>query len=98
MSKTRKTNSVRAQIYGREYVLRSNGDPDHLRALCAVLDERMRKVAAETGSVDTLKAAVLAALSIADDAHRAREETKKLDDAIGNRSIACISILDNDLS
>lgn len=94
MNETRETNSVRVQIYKREYVLYTDGDPECLRKLCAALDERMKNIAAATGTVDTLKVAVLAALSIADDARRAREEAVKLDEAIGKRSIACVSLLD----
>ena len=98
MNEARATNSVEVQIYDRKYVLRTDGDPERLKTLCAVLDERMRNVVETTGAIDTLKVAVLAALSMADDACRAREETMKLDEAIGKRSIACISMLDRFLS
>ncbi len=94
MSEQQEPSSVRAKIYDREYVLRTTGDPELLRELCAGLDQRMREVAASTGAVDTLKVAVLAALSLADDLQRSREEAKKLDESIGRRSIACVSMLD----
>ena len=94
MNEPQEPKSVRARIYDREYVLLTEGDPERLRALCAVLDERMHEVAKASGSVDTLKVAVLAALSIADDVRRAKDETMKLDDAVGKRAIACISMLD----
>jgi cell division protein ZapA (FtsZ GTPase activity inhibitor) len=41
-----------------------------------------------------LKVAVLAALSLADELQRTREELQKLDDSVGRRSIACVSMLD----
>jgi cell division protein ZapA len=94
MNEPQEPRSVRARIYDREYVLSTDGDPKHLQALCAVLDERMHEMATATGAVDTLKVAVLAALSIADDVRRAKEETMRLDNAIGKRSIACVSMLD----
>ena len=98
MNEAQETNTVRAQIYDREYVLCTDGDTERLQALCAVLDERMRNIAATTGVVDTLKVAVLAALSIADEARRAREEAIKLDEAVGKRSVACVSMLDRSIS
>ena len=99
MSDTREeTNSVRVKIYGQEYVLRTEGDPECLIELCSVLDERMRNVAESTGSVDTLKVAVLAALNIADEARRAKDEVMKLEEAIDKRSTACASMLDRILS
>lgn len=98
MSETQEANPDRFLIYDREYALRTDGDQERLKALCVLLDERMRTVAGATGSVDTLKVAVLAALSIADDARRSKEETMKLDEAIGRRSAACISMLDRSLT
>ena len=86
--------SVRVKIYDRDYTLRTPGDAERLRTVCADLDKRMRDVAASTGSVDTFKVAVLAALSLADDLQRARDELRKFDDSIGRRSIACVSMLD----
>lgn len=94
MNEQQETSSVRAKIYDREYALRTSGDPDQLRSLCAGVDKRMREIAASTGAADTLKVAVLAALSLADDLQRTREEMQKLDDSVGRRSIACVSMLD----
>ena len=94
MSERPEPSSVRVKIYDREYALRTTGDPERLRALCANLDKRMREIAGSTGAVDTMKVAVLAALSIADDLLLAREELKKLDDSVARRSLACVSMLD----
>ncbi len=89
---------VRVKIYDREFALRTTGDPERLQALCNSLDKRMREIAASTGSVDTLKVAILAALSLGDDLQRMREELKNLDESIGRRSLACVSLLDRLLS
>ena len=94
MSEQPEPSSVRVKIYDREYSLRTTGDPEQLRALCASLDKRMREITASTGAVDTLKVAVLAALSLADDLQRAGEELRRLDESVGRRSLACISMLD----
>jgi cell division protein ZapA len=94
MTEQQELSSVRAKIYDREYALRTSGNPEQLRALCAGLDKRMRDIAASTGAVDTLKVAVLAALSLADDLQRTREELQSYDDSVGRRSIACVSLLD----
>lgn len=94
MREKQEPNSVRAKIYDREYALRTTGDPEQLQALCAGLDKRMREIAASTGAVDTMKVAVLAALSLADDLERTREELKKFDESISRRSLACVSLLD----
>jgi cell division protein ZapA len=85
---------VQVKIYDREYALRTTGDIERLRSLCSCLDKRMRDLAASSGSADTLKVAVLAALSLADDMYRARETLQKVDESVGRRSLACVSILD----
>lgn len=54
-------------ILGRTYHLRGNGDPTYLNELASLVDTRMRAVAEATGTADTLKVAILAALNLADD-------------------------------
>jgi cell division protein ZapA len=86
--------AVVVKIYDREYALRTSGDVERLRSLCACLDKRMRELAASSGSVDTMKVAVLAALSLADELYRARDALQNMDDMIGRRALACVSMLD----
>ena len=85
---------VHVKIYDREYALRTSGDAERLRLLCSWLDQRMREAAAASGSVDTLRVAVLAALSLADELHRAQEALQKMDETVGRRSLACVTMLD----
>lgn len=85
---------VRVKIYDREYAIRTSGDPERLQQLCDILDKRMREVAQNSGVVDTLKVAVLAALTLAEDLCRTQEELRKIDEAVAARSAACASILD----
>jgi cell division protein ZapA len=86
--------AVHVKIYDREYTLRTSGDGERLRSLCACLDERMREMAAASGSVDTLRVAVLAALNLADELFRSREALQKMDDVVSRRSLACVSMLE----
>ena len=94
MSKQPEASSVRVKIYDREYAFRTTGDPDRLMALCANLDKRMRELTKTSGSVDTLKLAILVALSYADDLQKILEELKKLDESVGRRALACTSLLE----
>jgi cell division protein ZapA len=58
-------------IYGRTYQLRGHENPDYLLELAAMVDERMREVVGATGTADTLKVAILAALNLADETMQA---------------------------
>lgn len=59
-------------IFGRTYYLRGDGDPAYLAELAADLDGKMREVAEASGTADTLKVAILAALNIADECRQSR--------------------------
>ena len=53
-------------IFDQMYHLRGQ-DPDHIRRLADLVDSKMRAVAAQGRTVDTLRVAVLAALNLADE-------------------------------
>ena len=89
---------VQVKIYDREYAFRTTGDPERLKRLCVSLDKRMREVAESSGSVDTLKVAILVALSLADDLDRALAELKQIDEVLGRRSLECVSMLERFLA
>jgi cell division protein ZapA len=57
---------VTVEIYDQTYHL-SGQDSDHICALAAQVDAKMRAVAAQGRTVDSLRVAVLAALNLADD-------------------------------
>jgi len=60
------TNYVTVEIYDQTYHL-SGQDADHIRELAAQVDAKMRAVAAQGRTVDSLRVAVLAALNLADE-------------------------------
>ncbi len=63
---------VTVQIYDQSYHL-SGQDAEHIRGLAELVDARMRTVAAQGRTVDSLRVAVLAALNLADELSRATE-------------------------
>ena len=90
------SSSVRVEIYDQVYNLRGT-DPDYVFKLADYVDTKMRTVAEQTSTVDSLRLAVLAALNIADEYQilkrkydaiasefnqRAHELSGKLDEAI----------------
>ncbi|MGA8044202.1 MAG: cell division protein ZapA [Terracidiphilus sp.] len=57
-------------IYDQTYHL-TGQDPDHIRDLAAQVDAKMRAVAVQGRTVDSLRVAVLAALNFADELSQA---------------------------
>ncbi len=58
---------VTVEIYGQSYKLRGAGQKDYILKLAEHLDSKMNQVVDSTGTVDSLKVAILAALNIADE-------------------------------
>ncbi len=65
---------VSVEINGMKYPIRSHLDPAYVADLAAYVEHKMQLAARESPAGDTLKIAVLAALNIADECFRAREE------------------------
>lgn len=61
-------NSVRVEIFDQAYNLRGS-DADYIARLAEYVDTKMRLVAEQTATIDTMRLAVLAALNIADEYH-----------------------------
>jgi cell division protein ZapA len=65
--------SVRVEIFDQAYNLRGS-DADYIIRLADYVDAKMRAVAEQTNTIDTVRLAVLAALNIADEFHLLRRK------------------------
>lgn len=77
---------VNVEIHGQLYPIRSGLDPAYVADLAAFVDEKMRLASRETPAGDTLKLAVLAAINIADECFRARDEERRHHDDVAHRA------------
>ena len=90
--------SVEVDIYDQTYHLRGV-DPEHVRALAAVVDTKMRAVASRGTTVDSLRVAVLAALNLADELALLKEGSAvKTASNMANRADALNDLLDQVLA
>ena len=70
---TAKKTSVKVTIVGEEYAIRADATPEHTRDVAAFVDRIIRDVMGTGTVVEKHKAAILAAMQIADQLFRARE-------------------------
>jgi cell division protein ZapA len=70
-------NSVTVDIYDQTYRLRGQ-DSEYIQHLASIVDAKMRLVASQGKTVDSLRVAVLAALNIADELARAEQKLGEL--------------------
>jgi cell division protein ZapA len=68
---------VRVEIYDQPYNLRGT-DADYIMKLAGFVDAKMRSVAEQTSTIDSLRLAVLAALNIADEYHLLKKKYDSL--------------------
>ena len=66
MAQSNGSGSVRVEIYDQTYQLRGS-DPEYINQLADFVDTKMRLIAQQASTVDSLRVAVLAALNIADE-------------------------------
>jgi cell division protein ZapA len=73
------------EIFGSVYQVRGHDDSGYLQEVAALVDRRMREVAAKTASADAAKIAILAALNLADELLQSRKRQEGERDEIEER-------------
>jgi cell division protein ZapA len=79
--------AVSVDIYDQVYHLRGT-DTGHIERLAALVDAKMRAVAAHGSTVDSLRVAVLASLNIADELFTLRERYDALAGNLGQTEVS----------
>jgi len=86
---------VHVQIFGQTYAVRAGADPGYVEKLAAHVDSQMNEVSRASGAVDSVKVAVLAALNIADEAFRLRDQAEHAGDGYAARAAALVKELES---
>ena len=85
---------VEVEILGQKYTIKSEADPKYVKDLAAYVEKRAKSVEGQIRGQDPVKALALAALYIADELFRAREELSKFDDDLPKRIGAMVNLLE----
>ena len=86
---------VEVRIYGESYVIRADdADEEYVRRLAEAVDARMRELAGRNPSLSVTRIAVLAALNLADELWRLREQHRVLLSALQRRLAEVEAALD----
>jgi cell division protein ZapA len=67
MNQNRRPNVVTVSIAGEEYTLRAMATPEHALRCAALVDDSVRRVLGQSSLIQPQKAAILAALALADE-------------------------------
>ena len=79
--------SVRVDIFDQHYNLRGS-DAEYVHVLAQYVDTKMRAVAEQTATIDSMRLAVLAALNIADEYHVLKRKYDSIASDLSRRTSA----------
>ena len=74
--------SIKVQVFGRDFPVRVHGDADRARRVANRVDETMRLIARSTGRAATQEVAIMAALNFAEQLDRAPDAPAGLADRL----------------
>lgn len=86
--------TVRVTIFNQPYTLRTAGDPRETEAVARAVDQIMRTIAAQTGSPDSTRAAVLACMHLADQLQGIQKDLDSLRRRVAEKAVALQHLLD----
>lgn len=66
--------SVTVRIAGEEHTIRASAEPEYTRKCAKLVDDRIHEIRVQAGLIEGHKAAILAALSIADEFFQSQDE------------------------
>ena len=70
---TGRKSSVKVEILGESYAIRSDATPEHTRAVAEYLDRAIRQILSTGSVIEANRAAILAALQITSELFQARD-------------------------
>ena len=88
---------VKVQIFGQSYTLVGDLEEAYVQQLAAYVDAKMQAISGMTSTVDTQKAAVLAALAIADELHTSRKEKGAREELLKEQAERCLTLVERAL-
>jgi cell division protein ZapA len=91
------TRIVHVEIRGHRYAIRSGLDPQYITDLAAHVDGKMTAAAHELSTSDPLRLAVIAALNIADEYFRARDDVAGAETRLIDRAAEIERLVDSAL-
>ena len=88
---------VKVEIYDQPYTISGELDSEYVTQLARLVDEKMREIARDSGTVDSVRVAVLAALAIADELESLRQEHAQRDTSVRERAERCLTLVERAL-
>lgn len=92
-----RSKSTRVQIFGSDYYLRGEADPEAMKSVAAYVDAKMREIADTQSLVSSTKVAILAAITIADELFQERRRNEQTMNDVAERALQISEVLAREL-
>lgn len=88
------TKSVEVCILGQRYSIKGDAPEEHIRRLADYVNEKISEIYEKSPGITPLKASILAAITIADELHKLREEQMEITRSIEEKAVALSRLFD----
>jgi len=92
-----RSKTTRVQIYGNEYPVTADADPEYTRSVAAYVDRKMQEIATDQSLVSSTKIAILAAIHIADELFQERHKREETMNDVAERALQISEVLAREL-
>ena len=78
--------SVEVYILGQKYTIKGDAPEEYIQQLAGYVQDKIKEVYTNSPSITPVKASILAAITIADELHRLRNEQENLTKSIEEKT------------
>ncbi|MBN1232649.1 MAG: cell division protein ZapA [Candidatus Coatesbacteria bacterium] len=89
------SNKVKVTVYGTEYNITSDADPEHILRIAKYVDQQMKRTSGLVSFTSTTKIAILTALNIADELYREKLQNRHTANDLNERIGMMVKSLDD---
>jgi len=89
--------TTRVEIFGSEYHIRADVDPDYVKSVAVYVDAKMQEIAQNQSLVSSTKVAILAAINIADELFKERRQRQQTEQDVTVKADALSEVLSRSL-
>jgi cell division protein ZapA len=87
-------NSVEVYILGQRYTIKGEASEEHIRKLAAFVDSKLKEVHNSSPNISPVKASILAALNIADELFKLKNEQDEMTKYIEEKTQRLTALFD----
>ncbi len=86
--------SVEIHILGQKYTIKGDEPEEYIQQLAGYVQEKIRDVYNNSPNITPLKASILAAVTIADELHKLKNEQENIAKSIEEKTVALTRLFD----